>query len=357
MRFVRIGLLLGTALVLPFCSSSNGVTECDIGVVQACTCPGGGHGQRACPDGKAWTVCQCVDNDGGVDGSAGAAASGNGGSGGSGASNSGGNGGAGASGSGGTGASGGNAGAAGDASAGSGGTAGDGGIVDGGSCPSGSATDLTGSCDIVTQDCSAGKTCTVVADDAGQYHTGCVDLGNGSAQLGQTCASHSDCASGLICVLKKCSRVCCGALEGPLCGSSGACDLKVTYSGGAFTQVCTFAPSCTPWAHDCPSSGPETDCHAAGGTKFKCSFPNYNVDAGSTEGQTCTYVNDCQDSQYCLYASSGATSGTCRWLCKASDSGAPDAGTVGGSPGNGGCPSGQTCHAFGTPAWLGVCHS
>ncbi len=131
--------------------------------------------------------------------------------------------------------------------------------------------------------------------------------------------------------------------------------LTVSYSGGAFVQVCTFAPPCTPWAHDCPSSGPETDCHIASGNKFKCSFPNYNVDGGSTEGLPCTYVNDCQDSQYCLYAGADAGSGTCRWLCKASDSGAPDAGTVGGSPGLGGCPSGQTCKAFGSPAWLGVC--
>ena len=357
-RFVHGAVLLGLALSLPFCSS-NSITECDIGVIQPCTCPNNATGTRTCPDGTAWSICSCDNQDGGVDGSAGAAGTGASGNGGSGASGSGGNGAS--SGSGGTAgqAAGGgnNAGAAGqDASAGSGGTAGDGGIVDGGSCPSGSATNLSGSCDIVAQDCAAGLTCSVVVDDAGQYHTGCVDLGNGSAQLGATCATNGDCATGLTCVLKKCSRACCGALEGPLCGSSGACDLKITYPGGAFEQVCTFAPPCTPWAHDCPSSGPETDCHAAGGSKFKCSFPNYNVDAGSTEGQPCTYVNDCQDSQYCLYAGSDAGSGICRWLCKASDSGgAPDAGTVGGTPGLGGCPSGQTCHAFGNPAWLGVC--
>jgi len=322
------------ALLLPFCSSSSSDNACNIGVIQSCRCSSGTKGVRTCPDGTAWSACSCNNLDGGADGSAGAAGTGAAGSG-----------------------SGGTAGQ--DASAGSGGVAGggagDGGIVDGGSCPSGSATNLTGSCDIVAQDCGSGLTCSVVADDAGQYHTGCVDLGNGSAQLGEGCTSHTDCAAGLRCVLSKCSRACCGALKGPLCGSSGACDLDITYPGNAFVKVCTFAPPCTPWAHDCPPSGPETDCHAAGGNKFKCSFPNYNLDAGSTEGQPCTYVNDCQDSQYCLYASADAGSGTCRWLCKASASGAPDAGTVGGTPGMGGCPSGQTCHAFGSPAWLGLC--
>lgn len=344
----RAALLLGLAALLPFCSSSNNGTACDVGVVQACQCQHGEQGTRTClPDQTAWGACNC-DKDGGAGagGAAGASgSSGTGGSAGSGASG----GGAGQDGSAGSSGSGGASG-----SSGAGGASGDAGVVDGGSCPAGSATNLSGSCDIVAQDCGGALTCSVVQGDAGQYQTACADLGNGSAGLGDTCASHQDCAAGLRCVLGKCTRACCSALEGPLCGANGACDLDVTYGGGAFVTVCTFAPPCTLWTHDCPS-GLESDCHVAGGGKFKCSVPNYNQDAGSTEGQACTYVNDCEDSQYCLYAGADAGAGTCRWLCKASNTGAPDAGSVGGGPGLGGCPGGQTCHAFGSPAWLGVC--
>lgn len=344
MRLVRTGVVLAVALLLPFCSSSQQESRCDAGEVVACSCSSGLQGTRTClPDSSGYSYCAC-DNDGGA-GASGASGSG----GGSGASGS-----SGSSGSGGSAGVDGSAGSAG-AAAGSGGAAGDGGGLDGGTCPSGSATNLSGSCDVVAQDCGPGLTCSVVQDEGGTtYHTECADLGDGSAQLGDACASHTDCAAGLRCVLGKCSRPCCGALEGPLCGANGACDLQITYGGGAFLQVCTFAPSCTLWTGDCPA-GPESDCHVATGGKFKCSVPNYDPDAGSTEGQACTYVNDCADSQYCLYTSSDAGAGTCRWLCKASSTGAPDAGSVGAAPGLGGCPGGQTCHAFGSPAWLGVC--
>lgn len=131
--------------------------------------------------------------------------------------------------------------------------------------------------------------------------------------------------------------------------------MQITYGSGAgapFVQVCTYSAPCTPWTGDCPP-GPESDCHVGTGGKLSCSFPNYDQDAGTTEGQPCTYLNDCADSQQCDFASG---SGICRWLCKASTgSGAPDAGVVGGAPGNGGCPAGQTCVAYTSPSWLGIC--
>ena len=129
--------------------------------------------------------------------------------------------------------------------------------------------------------------------------------------------------------------------------------MTVTFSGGAFTRVCTFSPPCTPWTNDCPP-GAETDCHLSG-TSLKCSLPGYPAGTGSTIGTSCVYTNDCRDSQFCLYPTSSATSGTCRWLCKVAGSGAPDAGAVGGLPGQGGCETGETCLAFSQPSWLGVC--
>jgi hypothetical protein len=209
-----------------------------------------------------------------------------------------------------------------------------------------------GDCDLVLQDCPNNLTCRVQSVDGGSPRAACLDLGNGSADLGGACTAHTQCRAGLVCALNKCTRPCCIDQEAALC-AHGDCDLTVTFPGGAFTRVCTFSPPCTPWANDCPP-GIESDCHAFA-NEFECSFPRYSPDAGSTVGQPCVYVNDCGDSQYCLYPSGTATSGICRWLCKVSNTGAPDAGTVGGSPGQGGCEPQETCLAFTSPSWLGVC--
>jgi hypothetical protein len=51
-----------------------------------------------------------------------------------------------------------------------------------------------------------------------------------------------------------------------------------------------------------------------------------------------------------------STTTACRWYCKLSNDGGPDAGTVGGLPGEGGCPGGQTCKAYhASVPWLGYC--
>ncbi len=289
--------------------------------------------QTCLSDGSGYGFCQC--SDAGTDSSAGTGGGGTGGSGG--------------------GAPGGGAGGASGAGGGTGGAGGTGGGTGGSgadaatSCPAGSATDISGSCDLLAQDCAAGLTCAVETADGGVV-SACQDLGNGPKQLGEACATHADCAAGLVCALAKCTRACCSDLQTQLCGSSGACDMYINYTSG-FVQVCTFSAPCTPWTHDCPA-GPETDCHVGSGGTLKCSIPNYDPDGGGTLGQPCQYLNDCADSQQCDFASG---SGICRWLCKASDSGAPDAGVVGGTPGQGGCPTGETCTAYSNPSWLGVC--
>jgi hypothetical protein len=221
---------------------------------------------------------------------------------------------------------------------------------DAGTCAPGTATNVTGACDLVLQDCPSGLTCRIQPTDAGDYTTACVDIGNGAKKLGQTCASHDECAEKLYCALGKCTRPCCPTLEAQQCGSGGSCDMTINY-GSSWVEICTFSAPCTPWTNDCPS-GPESDCHVGSGNELKCSFPNYAADAGSTLGMSCQYLNDCQDSQQCDFSTG---SGVCRWLCKANDTGAPDAGTVGGTPGQGGCPSGETCYAYSSPSWLGVC--
>ncbi len=209
-------------------------------------------------------------------------------------------------------------------------------------------------CDLLTQDCPAGQTCSVRATDAGPLETYCIDFGDGTKGLGEACASHGECGAPLRCMMYKCTRPCCTNMEDPICGVAGDCDYQFSIAGAKAFMFCTFPPPCTLWAGDCPAAGPETDCHPDNDGQFSCSSPNYNPDAGSTLGQPCSYLNDCQDSQHCIYES-GASAGTCRWLCKFDDSGGPSTGTVGGPPGKGGCDSGKTCKAFNTPSWLGYC--
>jgi hypothetical protein len=332
------------ALLAASCSSSDSggaaTSACTPGQQVACACGGGAQGFQVCTsDGASFGACVCGDA-GGQGGAAGDA-------GGSGAGGSGGSGGAG-------GASG-SAGAGGGAGSG-GSVGGDGGDVDAAtSCPLADVTSITqASCDPSKQDCGAGLTCGPFKGDAGTWELGCIAIGQGTKQLGQTCGSHSECAPGLRCSQAHCTRPCCPAAEAYLCGPNGQCDLQISYDSGAATMlVCSFRTPCTLFTHDCPTG--EGDCHATSASTFQCVQPNYAPDAGGTEGQPCQYVNDCADSQQCLWTNADAGSGTCRWFCKASDQGSPDAGTVGGAPGLGGCPTGQTCKPYGSPSWLGVC--
>jgi len=213
---------------------------------------------------------------------------------------------------------------------------------------------VQGTCDLLLQNCPSPYTCTV--QQAGStWRTECATVGTGTKTLGTACQGHSDCAPGLRCTVNKCTRPCCSQREAAIC-KGGQCDLSVYFGSGGTGRinVCTFSPTCSPWAGNCPA-GPERDCHAAGNDRFLCDVPNYSPDGGSTIGKPCTYRNDCGDSQYCQLTSSSGTVGVCRWLCRATATGGPDAGAVGGQPGQGGCPGGTACRAFSSPSWLGVC--
>ena len=139
-----------------------------------------GSGIQKChSDGSGYGACQC--GDAGADASAGSGGGGNAGSGGGGNAGSGGGGNAGSGGASG-GASGG-VGEGGGSSGGSGGSSGDAGTT----CAPGTATNVTGACDLVTQNCAAGLTCRVEQTDAGGYQSACIDLGNGAKKLGESC--------------------------------------------------------------------------------------------------------------------------------------------------------------------------
>ncbi len=330
LRSLRWFAPLAALTVLANCSSdSSAGPVCNAGKQVACDCPAGAQGVQVCKaDGSGYDACDC-----------GAAAGGAGGAseGGQGGSSTGGS-------------------SAGGTAGGSAGMSGAGGsTVTPVMCPPDTATDLSGECDVTLQNCPDGLTCGPREKTGGGYETACIEVGKGAVPLAGACMSHSECAPGLRCTLRKCTRPCCTDKAGEICGSAGQCDLNITYDNGAnFLQVCTFSPKCTPWANDCPTDGPETDCHIDPAGGFSCGFPNYDPMAGSTVGKPCTFLNDCGDSQHCVYNSNQM--GTCRWLCKASDTdGAPAAGTVGGSPGDGGCPSGETCVAYNDPMWLGRC--
>lgn len=322
-------------LLISFCSSNNDKDVCAPGVTYPCTCTGGLRGTQLCfSDGSGYEPCVCQGADSGPgDGTAGksgaAGASGSGGSGGSGGTSSGGS---------------------------SGATGGTGGglFTDGGTCPPSEVSSATsGACDLILQDCPSPYTCGV-QQSGSDFRSDCVTLGTGTKNVGESCAWHSECQPGLLCAGGFCTRPCCTELESQICGSQGRCTLAIPVTGGGFIRVCDFSPLCTPWTSDCPSGQPRTDCHEYNGDFF-CTVPNYDPDAGSTVGAPCTYLEDCGDSQICVVTSADAGAGTCRWLCKVSDSGAPDAGSVTGAPGGGGCVSGQTCIEFDLP-WLGYCN-
>ena len=314
------GLVPVIVLLLPFCSSEESKDACTPGREVACACPGGGSGSQVCTsDGSGFEPCRCVDGGAGAAGAAGSSAI---------------------------------------PDSGSGATGGTTTLDAQSECPQNTATDAPrGDCDVVKQDCPTGQTCTL-QESAGAWKSNCVTLGNGPKKLSEACSFHQDCAAGLRCTLGKCTRPCCPTLAAEICGPSGKCDLQITFGMAPNTAkllVCTFSPPCTPWASDCPP-GAESDCHVFAGGVFECSFPNYSADAGPTLGKPCVYLNDCGDSQICIYPNADAATGTCRWLCKAKDEGAPDAGTVNGPPGKGGCEVGQTCLPYSNPSWLGFCN-
>ncbi len=215
-------------------------------------------------------------------------------------------------------------------------------------CLPGQMTTAVGVCDPLAQQCGAGKTCTLLSDGT----LGCAPS-TGGGQLFAPCNDHPDCAGGFDCYLGRCTRPCCPSLEFALCGPLGRCTLELNngVTDGPFLKECTFKPDCNPWSGGAGCAPPETNCGSSNTGKPGCNAPSGQV-TSPTLGKACTYANDCDDSQMC-YLANGEN--LCRWLCKVQDFGAPPSGQVGGSPGQGGCATGETCTRLPESTWLGVC--
>jgi hypothetical protein len=214
-------------------------------------------------------------------------------------------------------------------------------------------TIINRTCDLILQNCPSGQTCGPHMGDGGTCETACLWVGQGTVALGAECTSHSQCSPGLRCADYHCTRPCCAGAQEYLCGPNGKCDMQISFCGGAgYMYECRFPQSCELWSSGC--SGLMPACHLQY-DGFACAVTNA-VDAGAAADNPCTYASDCGDAQVCLFTGD-AGAAVCRWFCKLSDGGAPDAGTDGGAPGEGGCPGGQTCKPWGDPlrTWLGYC--
>jgi len=250
---------------------------------------------------------------------------------------------------------------------------------------------VTGACDIVAQNCSAGSECVVLQGSDGGFTTGCVPTqATEHLPKGQACCPSvngtNPCDPGLECNGgnycndagspgaglppgwggSRCTPRCCpsdGGANTSNCGTAGDggaqghCDLLIslTLNGPAEYAVCTYPQTCEPLGIRPCLPGFACEIQNAAGTSTCAVIYNPNGDAGATAGQACEYENQCADGLACIGTS--ASNSTCLWLCDITGQATPfDAGELKTTPGKGGCPAGDTCQGVnGFPAWLGVC--
>lgn len=141
----------------------------------------------------------------------------------------------------------------------------------------------------------------------------------GAGTDGDACTDSSDCAPRFVCT-GRCRRHC----------DNGGCPsgYRCSDAPGLPYGEC-YPMECDPIAQtDC---APTESCYPTGSQTASCLVP---VDSRS-EGQTCTYVNECAAGLVC-------SGGRCRRTCR---------------PGSGGCPAGTSCVAFAgpTPREYGAC--
>ncbi len=238
---------------------------------------------------------------------------------------------------------------------------GGGGDGGGGSCEAG----LGGSCDIVAQNCGAGKECGVVKLSDGGYDLECITNSTGSIKEGYACTQSGNsnpCVAGLECIAARCSKHCCLG-DDSVCGQShpennaGHCDLTVTVNGNdPAYSVCTYATSCTPFGIQPCGSSQTCLVKDSNGTSSCSDYAS--PDGGLPEKATCQYANDCKDGMGCYGNLDGGSGFLCQWNCYVPP-GPFDAGITSAGAGKGGCPTGESCKPInwsGTlPTWLGIC--
>jgi hypothetical protein len=220
-------------------------------------------------------------------------------------------------------------------------------------CPGAVSSNIAkGPCDLLQQDCPAGETCTPIQVGA-TWTTSC-ESADGLKGPGETCDHPSECRAGTFCLQSgQCTMPCCPDNDEP-CGG-GTCNVSVNFASGPSAptvEMCAYSKQCrllTPGACD-----PGQDCHIEDPSQglATCTAPSDNVVG---ELGTCTYLNDCHDNQEC-FRLPGETTGTCYWYCYRNLQ-------TPALPGEGGCPTGETCVDsidgialdFGVPN-IGLCH-
>ncbi|HVY48584.1 MAG TPA: hypothetical protein VHB21_21995 [Minicystis sp.] len=199
-----------------------------------------------------------------------------------------------------------------------------------------------GACDLLAQNCPPGETCN--ADNPSNPTTTVCQKNTGLKGAGEKCRADSECRAGLLCV-DQCVPVCCTGTNEP-CGG-GRCSVQLQYGNSLkYVDVCSFDKTCHLLVPDACEPGYE--CHIEDRTQglATCTPPSQH---SVTEGQSCTFINDCPDMQDCFDANDGQGK-ICHWYCFLDASrGLP-------TPGLGGCPLGEVCVAKygGTDTTVGV---
>lgn len=245
----------------------------------------------------------------------------------------------------------------------------DGSVVREGGCSA-----VKGPCDLVVQDCpddvkGQRQECVVALAAGGDLTTRCVPVqASQLLPMGRGCCpgASNPCLPGLSCVgdpcvdggpvTGRCSPACCDG-DHASCGQSdpegigGQCDLALYVDSVQVHHVCSYRERCKPFGIEACKAGQLCLVEDKVGTAG-CLPSN-----GIQNRQPCQFGNDCADGYLCLGDSDGTRS--CRMFCLTPNSNPPfDASAADGTPGRGGCPTGESCMGptiDGLPDWLQIC--
>jgi hypothetical protein len=237
----------------------------------------------------------------------------------------------------------------------------------------GGCEDIDGSCDLVLQNCAAGKQCVQFGT-----HTQCASTSPKQhiAKGYLCCPGRGDCAPGLQCLGgppctgpdagppaggARCTPACCQGDDTP-CGNTpegfqGTCNLRIenpNNTNETLYWVCLYVEPCKPFGiQPCPVGDGCYVIDNNGG--FECAAIYNNGGPPAGEGAPCQSVNSCADGLDCLGSPDGGFA--CTMICYTGKGNPPfNANQVDGGPYSGGCSKGKTCmQDINYPAWLGIC--
>ena len=219
---------------------------------------------------------------------------------------------------------------------------------------------ISGECDLVSQNCTAGNECVVVDVGDGGSGTKCEPVGSGALVKGSTCtASGSNpCVKGSTCISGRCAPACCFG-DNSVCGNSipegftGECNMNIVDSNNkTLYSACSYNAACKPFGiQSCPT---DYTCLVKDQSGTSTCSSIYQP-PGKAEGVACSAANDCKDGMMCL--TTGDAGSVCTYVCY-KGGGPYDAGISSGASGKGGCTLlKKTCGGSitGLPTWLGIC--